>query len=67
MTKDDKIKGLIKQAIAWSTQNKLPKAMQMFRHVLALDPANFDALQGMGIVTARMGNIDEALRFFTRA
>lgn len=57
----------LKQAISWHHQGYLPKAQWMFQQVLAVDPYNFSALEGMGFLLGQMGRFEEALNCFSRA
>lgn len=57
----------LKQAVACQRQGDLPKAQWLFQQVLAVDPYNFSALDGMGLLLGQAGRFEEALNCFTRA
>ncbi len=57
----------LKQAISWQHQGNLQKAQWMFQQVLAIDPYNYSALEGMGFLFGQMGRFEEALNYFSMA
>lgn len=54
-------------AMAYFRTNKLQEATQQLTEVLKLDPNNFNALDGMGIVLLRQKNGQEAVTLLKRA
>ncbi|MGA2192088.1 MAG: hypothetical protein ABSG42_01765 [Nitrospirota bacterium] len=56
-----------KLGMVYLRQNMLPKARQQFMEILKLDPANFDALDSLGIVSDREGKYAEAARWYAMA
>lgn len=53
--------------IALADENRPREAVQQFETVLSNDPNNAPALQNLGIVTLRAGNLDAASGYLTRA
>jgi len=58
---------LLQQAIFSHRQGNLAKAREQYGQVLALQPGNFDALQGAGILYGQAGRFQEALGFLAQA
>ncbi len=58
---------LITRAHDAYTTSKLPLAQTLYREALAADPANLDALDGLGAIALRDGHRAEAEAFFRRA
>jgi tetratricopeptide (TPR) repeat protein len=56
-----------KLGMVYLRQNKLGKAREQFLEILKLDPANFDALDSLGLVSDREGNYLEAVGWYGRA
>ena len=57
----------IKQAIALQRQGEFLQALNILQQVLAVDPNNFKALHGMGVLLGQMNRHEEALGFLTTA
>ena len=57
----------IRQAIALQRQGNLQQALWLFQQVLAVDPYNFLALDGLGQLFNQAGWFEEALNCFSRA
>jgi Flp pilus assembly protein TadD len=66
MNKDD-LATRNKLAIAYFCSGRLDEAEKELRLVLEKDQNNFDALDGMGLVLFRRGDMPGALEFFSRA
>lgn len=47
--------------------NKMAEAVREFTHVLKLDPKNYDALDGMGLVKAAQQDYDAAISYHRQA
>ena len=58
---------LITRAHDAYTTGKLPLAQTLYREALAADPANVDALDGLGAIALRDGHPAEAEAYFRRA
>lgn len=56
-----------KLAMAYFRTGKLTEAAGELNAVLAKDPGNFDALDGMGIVLIRQNKAEDGLRYLKRA
>ncbi|MCI5118702.1 MAG: tetratricopeptide repeat protein [Candidatus Electrothrix sp. LOE1_4_5] len=54
-------------AMAYFRTNKLQEAREQLTEVLKLDPKNFNALDGMGIVSLRQKKGQEAITFLKQA
>jgi tetratricopeptide (TPR) repeat protein len=54
-------------AMALFRTNELTEAQKELRYILDRDPANFDALDGLGIVLTKMEDYQEALECLTKA
>ena len=62
-----KLVDLINQAITLNGQGHFSEAERCYRKVLASDAGNVHALQGLSIVRAQTGRLDEALQLISRA
>ena len=56
-----------KLAMAFYRKSQLEEAEKELRHVIERDAANFDALDGLGIVLTKMGKHQEALESLMKA
>jgi tetratricopeptide (TPR) repeat protein len=61
------ISGQLKQAQLRHEQGRLQEALTLYRQVLALDPASFQALHGIGILYGQLGRFEQALQFINGA
>ena len=57
----------LQQALLCHRQGRLQEALGNYQQVLDADPANFEALHGVGILYGQLGHFDEALKFITHA
>jgi tetratricopeptide (TPR) repeat protein len=58
---------LLQKALAWHQQDRLQEALGMYQQSLAIDPHNFEALQGLGILYGQLGRFEDALQCITKA
>lgn len=58
---------LLQQALSRQQRGDLQEALKLYQQVIAVDPRNFEALHGMGILYGQGGRYEEALRFFANA
>ncbi|NPA94335.1 MAG: tetratricopeptide repeat protein [Thermodesulfobacteria bacterium] len=56
-----------KLGIAYWLANRLKEAQKEFQAVLEKDPRNFNALDGMGLVLLKAGDLKSALSYFNKA
>ncbi|MBB6250357.1 tetratricopeptide repeat protein [Nitrospirillum iridis] len=61
-TQHQRIQALISQALTFQSRGQLHEAEQLLTQVLAVDPAEPDALQLMGLIAKRNGRLEEAER-----
>ena len=61
------IEVLNKLGMVYYRLNKLPEAVREFSKVFKIDPDNYDALDGMGMVKTAQQNYDEAVSYHQRA
>ena len=61
------IAGRLKQAQLRHEQGSLQEALTFYRQTLELDPANFQALHGIGIIYGQLGLFEQALQFINGA
>jgi serine/threonine-protein kinase len=57
---------LVQQASAAFIQGQMPRARSLYREATAKAPSNADAWRGLGMVSSRMGQREEAKRAFER-
>jgi tetratricopeptide (TPR) repeat protein len=57
----------LRQALFCHQQGRLEEALGNYHQVLSADPANVEALHGVGILYGQLGRFDEALKFITYA
>ena len=57
----------LEQAESCHRQGRLQEAMPSYQEVLALDPGNFAALHGIGILFGQLGRFEDALRYIADA
>ncbi|MDZ5647890.1 tetratricopeptide repeat protein [Nitrospirillum sp. BR 11828] len=62
-----RIQSLIQQALTFQTRGQLHEAEQILRQVLALDAAEPDALQLLGLIAKRHGDLDQAEQLLRRS
>jgi tetratricopeptide (TPR) repeat protein len=58
---------MFKQALSWHQQGRLQEAASIYQRILSLDPKNFDALHGLGILYGQAGYLEEAVRLIGEA
>jgi predicted O-linked N-acetylglucosamine transferase (SPINDLY family) len=63
----EQTQAMLEQAITCSAQGSSAEALELFRRVLAVEPDNFDALHGIGIVCGQCGEFGPAAEYFARA
>jgi len=56
-----------KLGMVYIRQNKLDKAREEFMAVLEIEPADFDALDSLGIVSEKEGKYAEAVEWYKKA
>ena len=56
-----------KLGMVYLRQNKVAKAREQFREILKIDPANFDALDSMGLACDKEGKFKEAADWYGKA
>src|SRR5580693_1632668 len=61
------VKDLYGQASALHRSGRLAQAEQLYRQVLAADPASFAAQHMLGVLAAQSGRLDEALALIAAA
>nr|WP_159107079.1 tetratricopeptide repeat protein [Azospirillum sp. B4] len=61
-TQRQRIQALISQALTFQARGQLHEAEQLLAQVLAVEPAEPDALQLMGLIAKRNGKLEEAER-----
>lgn len=64
---DKRIATPLQLALTCHQQGKLQEAFGMYQQVLGIDPNNFDALQGLGLLCGRLGRFEEALHYLHSA
>jgi predicted O-linked N-acetylglucosamine transferase (SPINDLY family) len=61
------INALLQQAVKWHQQGHLQQAEALYRQVLDLDVANFDALHLSGVIAAQNRDYEQAVELLNRA
>ena len=56
-----------KLGMVYLRQNKIAKAREQFQEILKIDPANFDALDSMGLACDKEGKFKEAADWYGKA
>ena len=56
-----------KLGMVYIRQNKISKAREQFQEILKIDPANFDALDSMGLACDKEGKFKEAADWYGKA
>ncbi len=56
-----------KLGMVYIRQSKLDKAEEQFKEIIKIDPANFDALDSLGIVSESRGDYGGAAEWFKKA
>ena len=57
----------LREALAAQTAGRLGEAVRLYRHALAIEPANFDALHMLGVARLVQQHADEAVELIGRA
>ena len=55
------------QGVQAQKSGKPAEAEAIYRHIIATDARNFDALHMLGVVCTEQGKLDDAERFFEQA
>ena len=58
---------LLQQAVALHQQGALEQAQELYRHVLAIDPVQFDALHLSGVIARQLGDPARAIALIAQA
>ncbi len=56
---------LLQRALRAEDDQQYDRAMQLWRGILQIDPTNLDAINHLGVISGKVGNIGAALRLFT--
>ena len=64
---DPRLHKQLNQAMTAHQENRLARALELYRQVLKSDPKNRTALQNLGILYGQTGRFEEALTQFTKA
>ena len=67
VTGPDALIQTLEAAVAHHQGGNLNEAERLYRHVLAQDPNQTDALNLLGVIAQQNGDLDQALAFFDRA
>src|SRR3569832_1847898 len=61
------IAAALRLALNRQQEGRLAEALGMYEQVLGIDPNNFEALQGLGVLYGQLGRFEEALHYLQSA
>src|SRR3569832_1672989 len=61
------IAAALRLALNRHQEGRLAEALGMYEQVLGVDPNNFEALQGLGVLYGQLGRFEEALHYLQSA
>src|SRR3569833_824409 len=66
-SRDGQIAAALRLALNRHQEGRLAEALGMYEQVLGIDPNNFEALQGSGVLYGQLGRFEEALHYLQSA